>query len=334
MLKQPITGVLPPMMTPFKDNGDLDADGHVRNMEKWNEDDLGGYLVLGSNSETAYLNEPEKIKLIDLTVKHAKKDRLILAGTGMESARETIDLSNKAADKGVDAALILTPFYYHDQMGDDAQIRFFTEVADKSKIPVLIYNVSKFTHVNISARAVSVLSRHPNIIGMKDSNGNIPQLVSFQRVMADGFNLILGTVSAWYPALTLGLTAGVFAAANCVPNECAQVQKAFDAGDFKRAKETYVRIFPVNTAVTATFGIAGLKYASDLAGYCGGAVRNPLGPLTAEQKTSLENILKQLRLFESNRSDPGSAIRVAKYKKCGSTEKNRSSWLHGGRFFF
>lgn len=297
MLSQTIRGVIPPMITPFKENADVDYDKHILNMEKWNEDALSGYLVLGSNSETAYLSEKEKIKLIALTVKYARKDRLILAGTGMDSVRETISLTNRAADLGAHGALILTPSFYHDQMGDDAQISYFSEVADHVNIPVLIYNVSKFTHINISARAVGILSRHPNIIGMKDSNGNILQLVNFQSVMADGFNLMVGTASAWYPALTLGVSAGIFALANCAPNECAQVQKEFEAGDLKKAQATYRRIFPVNTALTATYGISGLKYASHLLGYQGGYVRNPLQPLKADQKEKVKEILNTAGLM-------------------------------------
>jgi len=297
MAKMEIKGVIPPMITPFKENGDVDFDKHVQNMEKWNKDELCGYLVLGSNSETAYLNEQEKLKLIELTVKHAAKGRLLLAGTGMESARETIALTNKAADLGAQGALILTPSYYYAKMNDEAQIHFFTEVADNTKISVLIYNVTPFTHINVSAHVVSVLSRHPNIIGIKDSTGSVPQMVSFRSVISDDFNLMVGTVSAWYPALSLGIKAGIFALANCAPNECARVQKAYDEGDLEKARETYVRIFPVNAAVTATFGIAGLKYASDLMGYGGGYVRNPLLPLKADEKSKIEAILKKADLI-------------------------------------
>jgi len=297
MAKQQIKGVIPPMITPFKEDGAVDYDKHARNMEKWNENKLAGYLVLGSNSEASYLSEDEKIKLIELTVKHAKKDRLVLAGTGMESAVETIRLTNKAADLGANGALILTPFYYVDKMTDEALIQYFTTVADQTDIPVLIYNVPKFTHVNISANAVKVLSQHPNILGMKDSTGNIPQLVSFQGVIDDGFNLMVGTVSAWYPALTLGVKAGIFALANLAPDECADVQEAFLAEDHDAARNTYVRIFPVNTAVTATYGVAGLKYAADLRGYCGGHVRNPLLPPKNHEKDAIKNIMQTAELL-------------------------------------
>lgn len=297
MAKKQIKGVIPPMITPFKANGEVDYDKHVRNMESWNKDKLAGYLVLGSNSETAYLNEAEKIKLIKLTVKHAKKGRLVLAGTGVESARETIALTNKAADLGVDAALILTPSYYHAKMNEEAQISFFSEVADHTKIPIMIYNVTAFTHINVTVNTVRVLSKHPNILGMKDSTGNVPQLVAFKAVIDKGFNLMTGTLSAWYPALTLGVKAGIFAVANCTPNECSAIQTAFDKGDLEGARELYFRIFPVNHAVTATFGISGLKYAADLLGYQGGHVRNPLLPLKEEEKTKIKEILKNAQLI-------------------------------------
>ncbi|NQU64811.1 MAG: dihydrodipicolinate synthase family protein [SAR324 cluster bacterium] len=298
MINKPIKGVIPPMVTPFKENGDVDFEGHIENMQHWNEDQLTGYLVLGSNSETVYLNEEEKIKLIELTVKHAKKDRIILAGTGLESVRETITLTNKAADLGAHAALILTPSYYFSAMHEQAQINYFTQVADQTKIPILIYNVTAFTHINISVQAVGELSRHPNIIGMKDSTGNIPQLVSFLDVISDDFNLMVGTASAWYPALGLGIKAGIFALANCAPNECTQVQTTFDQGDLEAARETYLRVFPVNAAVTAQFGVAGLKYACKLIGYNGGFVRPPLLPLTENVKEKIRTILKRAQLVQ------------------------------------
>ncbi len=297
MGKLQIKGVIPPMITPFKENGDVDYDAHVKNMLKWNSSNLAGYLALGSNSETVYLTEEEKLKLVELTVKYAKKDRLILVGTGMESTRETISLTNKAAKLGAHAALILTPFYYGSSMTDEAIIKYFTEVANNTEIPILIYNVTKFTHVNISANAVKELSKHPNIIGMKDSNGDIPQLVKFKSVITEDFNLMVGTASAWYPALTLGIKASIMALANCAPDECSEVQKCFDDGDHDRARQIYERMFPVNTAVTATYGVAGLKYACNLLGYEGGYVRSPLLPLKDESKKKVDEILYKAQLM-------------------------------------
>lgn len=292
-----IKGVIPPMITPFKENGDIDYQAHIYNMEKWNNQNLAGYLVLGSNSETVYLDEEEKLELIKITVETAKKDRLIIVGTGMESTRETIKLTNKAAKLGAHAALVLTPFYYGGKMNDEALITYFTDVADNVDIPIMIYNVTKFTHINISQKAVEVLSKHKNIIGMKDSSGDIPQLVKFKSVIPESFNLMVGTASAWYPALTLGVKAGIMALANCLPSECALVQEKFESGNYVESRDLYTRIFPVNTAVTATYGIAGLKYVCDLLGYKGGFVRRPLLELKEEEKKKIRDILSTANII-------------------------------------
>jgi 4-hydroxy-2-oxoglutarate aldolase len=214
-----------------------------------------------------------------------------MAGSGLDSARETIKLTNKCAKAGAHCALVLSPFYYGSAMDSNALIRFFTEVADHSDIPVFIYNVSKFTHVNIGADAVAELSLHRNIAGMKDSNGDVPQLAVFLRVAAPGFQVITGTFSAWYPALALGVAATISALANCCPNEVTETQDFFDAGKTAESLALYQRMFPVNAAVTGTYGIPGLKYACDYCGYTGGHVRNPLADCSDTQKEQLRAIL-------------------------------------------
>jgi 4-hydroxy-2-oxoglutarate aldolase len=293
-----ITGVIPPMITPFKENGDVDFDAFSFNIEKWNKDDLGGYLVLGSNSEAAYLSYDERLRLIELTVQTARKDRVVLAGTGLESSRETIRLTNDAAKRGVHAALVLTPSYYGDAMTDEALIRFFTEVAGKSDIPILIYNVPKFTHINISATALRELSRQPNIIGIKDSKADVIQLAEFSKVIPKDFNLMVGNVVAWLPALELGIKAGIHATANCAPNQCSAIQKYFEAGETAKAKQMQERVNPLNKAVTATYGIAGLKYSATLMGYKGGFVRSPLLPLKDSAKEEIRAILTVSRFIQ------------------------------------
>lgn len=288
-----IKGILPPMITPFCENGDVDYNGFVKNIEKWNNDPLAGYLVIGSNSETVYLSEVEKLELVRLTVENAASGRRILVGSGLESAIETIRLTNACAKLGAHAALVLTPFYYGGAMNAKALIRYFTTVADNSDIPILIYNVTKYTHVNIPADAIAQLSRHPNIVGMKDSNGDVPQLATFLRVADPGFQVMTGTFGAWYPALALGITGIISAMANCCPAPIAQVQTLFDDGRMDEALALYQQYFPVNAAVTGAFGIPGLKYAADYSGYTGGHVRNPLMDLPPEEAKKLEAILKQ-----------------------------------------
>ena len=298
MSKLQLKGVLPPMVTPFKENGDVDYDAYACNIDRWNTTGLAGYLTLGSNSETPFLSEDEKLELIRLTVSGAANSKHVMVGTGLESIRETIRLTNKAASLGAQSALILTPGFFQSEMTTPALVDYFTQVADHVDIPILLYNVPKFARTNMNADAVARLSEHPNIIGMKDSSGNVPQLATFVRVSADDFNVMVGTAGAWYPALALGVKAGVHALANCCPDECVRIQELFDAGDWAGARDLYQRVFPVNAAVTGTYGIAGLKYGCDLMGYKGGYVRSPLQQLKDSQKEELRRIYIKAGLID------------------------------------
>src|SRR5699024_6232796 len=134
-----IHGVLPPVITPFTKEGKVDFEAFRKNIEKWNDTGVAGYLVLGSNGETPYLEEEDKLELIRMAAQHKAPGKLLMAGTGLENTQATIRLTKKAAEAGAQCALVLTPNYYGDQMGDEALIAFFTKVADESPIPILIY---------------------------------------------------------------------------------------------------------------------------------------------------------------------------------------------------
>lgn len=292
-----IKGVIPPVITPFKENDEVDYEKFSSNIKKWNSKDLAGVLVLGSNGETAYLREEEKLELIKLAVENTDDDKIVMVGTGLESTEMTIELTNKAAKLGADCALLLTPNYYGGKMDDEAQLAYFKEVADNTEIPILIYNVTKFTHINISPKVVSELSKHKNIIGMKDSSGDVKQLIQFMNAGLDQeFNLLVGTAAAWYPALAVGVKASVMALANCCPDECIEVQKLFEEGKNEESLELYKKMYPVNSAVTGGYGIAGLKYVCDELGFEGGFTRKPLLPLKDREKVELDSIIKKAEL--------------------------------------
>lgn len=287
-----ITGVLPPMITPFTDSGELDLAAHQANVARWNHMNLAGFLALGSNSEAVYLSETDKLELIKATIQAVDKDKLMMAGTGLESTKETIRLTNLAAKAGADCALVLTPNYYQSQMGDEAQRQFFLDVADHSDIPILMYNVTKFTGINLSPRVVQELSYHPNIIGMKDSAGDRQQLQRFFDVIGPEFNLIVGTASAWYEALDLGIDAAIMALANILPKECSKIRELYHC-DKASAQALNDKLRPLNQAVTATYGVAGLKYAANLLGYQAGFVRRPLLEIDEEAKQAIKDLLQQ-----------------------------------------
>jgi 4-hydroxy-2-oxoglutarate aldolase len=167
-------GIFPAITTPFDHRGDLYKVKVQHNIEKWNRTGLAGYLVTGSTGETPYLSSEEKHQVWEWAAQYAAPDKLLLAGTGAESVRESIRLTNRAAEMGYKAGLVLAPHYYRAMMSRmETQILFFRTVADQTKIPILLYHFPQVTGIDLTPDAVATLSEHPNIIGMKDSSGNL-----------------------------------------------------------------------------------------------------------------------------------------------------------------
>lgn len=297
MEKLNLGGVFPPIVTSFDHSGEIDFDKMAANIDKWNQYPLKGMVVFGSNGEYPYLSVDEKLSVLQTVGDNSRDDRVIIAGTGCESTRETIKLTNQAARKGAHAALVITPYYYKGAMNQAALTHHFKTVADHSDIPILIYNVPKFTGINTSVSLVAELSVHPNIIGMKDSTGNVSQLAELLEQTPDDFQLLVGTAGAFMGALSLGCVGGVMALANIAPAQCVALQEAVVEGDFVSAARLQRTLAPVNTAVTATFGVSGLKAAMDLLGYYGGPPRLPMLPASPDVKETMRNILEKALLM-------------------------------------
>jgi len=288
-----LKGIMPPIPTPFDAAGDVHHGALVENLERWNQYDLRGYVVLGSNGEGVYLDEAEKVQVWETARRAIPADKLLVAGTGAESTRQTIAITRRAADAGADAALVVTPHYYGPKMTPDSLVQHYVKVADASPIPILIYNVPKFTNVNMDAAAVARAAEHPNIAGIKDTSGNITQLADTVRVVGPDFQVLAGSASFLLAGLTVGAVGGILALANIAPQKGLEITRLFEAGARDEAAELQRRMIPVNNAVTARFGIAGLKAALDMLGYYGGPVRSPLLGLTEGERQTLREILQE-----------------------------------------
>jgi 4-hydroxy-2-oxoglutarate aldolase len=289
-------GIYPPIPTPFRD-GEVAYDQLASNLQKWNQTGLSGYLVLGSNGEFVFLSEEEKIKILEVARANIPTSLKMIAGTGCESTWETIAFTDKAAKIGADLALIITPSYFKTLMKSEEMIVHFRAVADASKIPVMIYNVPKFTGVSIDAETVAKLAEHANIVGMKDSSADMPLFAQFIRQCPAGFDVMVGTASVLYTGLCLGAVGGIVAMGNVAPKEAIEIQRLFDAGKLKEARDLQLKMLPVNAAVTATYGVPGLKVAMDLVGYYGGDPRPPLLPPKPEVKEKIKGILQKAGLI-------------------------------------
>jgi len=297
MSKIDLQGIFPPIITPFVD-GKVAYDKLAFNIEKWSKTGLKGLVVMGSNGEYVYLSADEKRKLVEKTVELTPDHMLVIAGTGCESTQETIELTCDCAGLGAHAALVVTPHYYGGRMNDVVLRDYFTAVADRSPIPILLYNVPKFTHVNLSAKLVAELSHHPNIVGIKDSTGNVIQLGEFANHVAANFDLLVGTAGALFGALALGCVGGVLALANVAPRQCVKIYELIKNGSFEEAKKLQLKMIPVNQAVTATYGVPGLKAAMDMLGYFGGDPRPPLLPASEKEKSEIREILIKADLLD------------------------------------
>lgn len=296
MMSQPtisLQGVFPPIPTLFDAGGEVAHQALVENLEQWNQYDLAGYVVLGSNGEAAYITEEEKVGIWETARRAIPADKVMIAGTGCESTRQTITLTQKAADTGADAALVVTPHYYNPKMTADSLLHHYEAVADASPIPILIYNVPKFTNVNVDAATVAQAARHPNIVGIKDTSGNVTQLAEIVRLAPGDFQVLAGAAGFFLAGLAVGAVGGVLALANIAPVESIDIYRLFKAGKWNEAAELQRRMIPVNNAVTAGFGIAGLKATLEMLGYYGGPVRAPLLDLTAGERQALRDILVQ-----------------------------------------
>ena len=289
-----LNGVMPPITTPFQ-NGELALDKLKENFKKWNQTGLSGFLVLGSNGEAVYLNEKEKMKVIEVSRESIPAAKIMLVGTGMESTQETIWFTNQAAKIGANYALVVTPSYFKGSMKPQILHDHFMAVAESSKIGILLYNVPQFTGINMEPELVAKLSEHPNILGIKDSSGNIDQLSQIVNLSQKGFDVFVGSAPVFFPALCIGAVGGILAAANAVPQEFVQIQNLFNEGKLDEARALQNRLTPLAKAVTTKYGIGGLKIAMDLAGYFGGNPRLPLKRPVKEVEEELNQLLLRLK---------------------------------------
>ena len=288
-----LRGVFPPIPTPFDAQGEVALGALVENLERWNQYDLAGYVVLGSNGEAAYLTGQEKLHVLEAARRAIPADRIMIAGTGCESTRQTIALTRQAAQVGADVALVLTPHYYGSKMTPDSLVGHYQAVADSSPIPILLYNVPGFTHVDMDAATVARAAQPPNVAGIKDSGGNLAKLADVVRLTGPAFQVLAGSAGFFLAGLAVGAVGGVLALANVAPQECIGIYRLFKAGQWDEAAELQRRMVPVNAAVTTRFGVAGLKAAMDMLGYYGGPVRPPLLALTDAERHALRAILAE-----------------------------------------
>ena len=291
-----LQGIFPPLVTPFNHEGELYPSKVQHNVEKLNRLALAGYVVGGSTGESVLLSTEEKTRLWNLVAQYAAEDKLLIAGTGVESVKETLTLTRIAAEAGYKVAMVRTPHYYRGLLNNtDAQVGYFRAVADASPLPVLIYNFPQATMLDISAEAVIQLSEHPNLIGIKESSGSIEKVMRLVAECKPGFQVLVGSAPTLYPSLMMGAVGAILAFANAAPYAAISLWEAWRSRQHEAAADWQGRITRAARLVTAKHGIPGLKFAMDLNGSYGGNPRLPLLPAPPAARAEIEDAFREIK---------------------------------------
>ena len=292
------TGIFTPIVTPFLSDDTLDEQGLRSNVVRWMATPLTGLVVLGSNGEAPQLDEDETDRVIDIVRAEMPRNRPMIVGTGRESTRATIAATRRAASAGADAALVRTPAFFKAQMTTDVFVRHYVEVADASPIPVLLYNVTMYTGVNLLPDAVARLGTHPNIVGMKESGSDLAQIADFIARTPDDFSVLAGSAATVFAALCVGCDGAILALAQLAPEACVLLQALVREGRLTEARELQSRLIPLARTIGGQHGVPALKASLNLMGYAGGAPRPPLRPVAPQVVDTLRTQLEGLGLLE------------------------------------
>lgn len=293
-------GIFTPIVTPFR-NDELDEAGLRRNVAQWMQTPLTGLVVLGSNGEAPQLEESEADRAIEIVRAGVPRDRVMIAGTGRESTKGTVAATRRAAALGADAALVRTPSFFKSQMTSDIFVRHYTEVADASPIPVLLYNVTMFTGVSLLPDAVERLAVHPNIAGMKDSGTDVAVISDYIARTPDNFTVLAGAAPTLFHSFCAGCDGAILAVAGIVPDLCVRLFALVREGKVDEARDLQRRLTPLARSVGSVYGIAGLKAALDMVGFVGGQPRPPLRPAS---QAVIDTIREQLEALGRLKAAP------------------------------
>ena len=289
-----LAGVFAPVPTPFDDRDHVDTTKLRAALARWLTRPITGFVVLGSNGEAVLLDEVEADRVVVAAREGVPGDRPFIVGTGRESTKAAIRAAKRAAELGADAVLVRTPGFFKAQMTHDAFVRHYRAVADASPVPVLLYNFTALTGVNLLPSTVAELATHPNIIGMKESGGDVAQIADLVSGTPGRFAVLAGTTSTFFAALCVGAVGGILSLACVVPEACSRLFELTRAGRLEDARVLQRRLIPLARLLGPTYGVPGLKTALRIVGYDLGIPRPPLAPVGDAGIAALTSALAQL----------------------------------------
>ncbi|KAL4699291.1 hypothetical protein H8959_011948 [Pygathrix nigripes] len=249
--KVDIAGIYPPVTTPFTATAEVDYGKLEENLHKLGTFPFRGFVVQGSNGEFPFLTSSERLEVVSRVRQAMPKNRLLLAGSGCESTQGTVEMTVSMAQVGADAAMVVTPCYYRGRMSSAALIHHYTKVADLSPIPVVLYSVPANTGLDLPVDAVVTLSQHPNIVGMKDSGGDVTRIgLIVHKTRKQDFQVLAGSAGFLMASYALGAVGGVCALANVLGAQVCQLERLCLTGQWEDAQKLQHRLIEPNAAVS------------------------------------------------------------------------------------
>jgi 4-hydroxy-2-oxoglutarate aldolase len=289
-----LTGVFAPLPTPFDEDDRVDARRLRAAFPRFVKSPLSGFIVLGTNGEAGLLDDTESDRVIDDARSLTPTGRVLVAGTGRESTSAAVAAARRAAGLGADAVLVRTPAFFKSQMRDDAFVRHYSAIADASPVPVLLYNFTAATGVNLLPATVARLAQHPNIVGIKESGSDIAQIAELVERGPSGFSVLAGSASTFYAALAAGVSGGILALAAVVPDACVQLFDHAAARRYDDALRVQRRLLPLARLISA-HGVPGLKA---MLATLGCDMGRPRLPLMAADDTVTRAVREALAAFD------------------------------------
>lgn len=288
-----LEGIFPPVVTNFDAAGDIAPIPFRDNLRRWIETPIDGIVLFGSNGEGALLDEDEKARLTGFARDVVPAGYVLIGGASGESTRSTIRQAQQIAAEGADVVLVHPPAYFGPYLPVAALMDHFQAVADASPVPVLLYHIPKYTKVTLEAGFVAELMRHSNVVGLKDSSGDMKRFADYTNACARDCRLFVGNGALLYTALELGAAGGILGVANIAPRLCADVLRHFREGRPQEAGRVQGQLTPLHKEIVAAHGAVGCKAALDLMGWAGGAPRPPLRPLGERERQQVARVMQE-----------------------------------------
>ncbi|MEK5071008.1 4-hydroxy-tetrahydrodipicolinate synthase [Sporosarcina sp. FSL K6-1508] len=281
--------VVTAMVTPFNEHGDIDFEATRNLIEHLIANGTDSLVVSGTTGESPTLTNTEKVQLFKFVVKVVNGRVPVIAGTGSNNTRESVELTMLAEDVGVDGVMLVVPYY--NKPCQEGMFQHFQTIAAATSLPVMLYNVPGRTLVNIAVDTVVRLAAIPNIVAVKEASGNLDAIAEIIEQTPTGFSLYSGDDGLTIPVLSIGGVGVVSVASHIVGNEMQTMIQNFKMGNVKEAASDHRKLLPLMNALFAAPNPSPLKAALNLRGIQVGSVRLPMIPLNDEQLHSLQRTL-------------------------------------------